>query len=110
MSDSVAVKRALSRLATGTDTDRVVIESAAAGIDDFERAAAFLDGVGLSQLALAVERQRRVGEAGYVASGEHALCVFRQYRSAATSPDESLRHIHSGRTTDIRSDVESPNR
>lgn len=116
MADSAAVKSALSRLATGANTDRVVIESAATGVGDLDRAATFLDGVGLSQLALAVERQRRVGETGSVAKGEHALRVFHRYRAAAT--DE---HIHSfGRTaasgggsehaTDLGSDVEQPNK
>ena len=108
--DSTAVKRALSRLATGADTDRVVIENAAAGIDDLDRAAAFLDGVGLSQLALAVERQRRAGEPADVARGEHALCVFRRYRTAATSADELPDHFHSDRTTALGTDVKSPNR
>jgi hypothetical protein len=122
MADSAAVKRALSRLATDTNTDRVVIENAAAGIDDLDRAATFLDGIGLSQLALAVERQRRVGETGDVAKGEHALCVFRRYRAVATTTDELAHSFRFRRTPEsgasgreisqptLASDVEQPNR
>ena len=120
MVDSAAVKSALSRLATGTNTDRVVIESAATGVDDLDRAVTFLDGVGLSQLTMAIERQRHAGEAGTVAEGEHALSVFRRYRAAAMSADELAHSFRSSHTTEsgagvkhhtiaLRSDVERPN-
>jgi hypothetical protein len=84
MAEPAAVKRALARLAAGRDGDRAVIEAADAARGDLEAAAAFRADVGLARLAVAIERQRRLGREGLVARGERARESFRRFRAAAS--------------------------
>jgi hypothetical protein len=100
--DESAVRTALSRLADPDDA--TVIARADAAVDDLEKAAAFVDSVGLDRLEAAVEatddptcRQR----------GQRALEAFRRFRAAASG--EAV-HFHCGRGTDLRRDAEESTR
>ncbi|TKX83682.1 hypothetical protein EXE43_22975, partial [Halorubrum sp. SS5] len=65
MVSTTAVKRALAALATRTDTARrpyvAVIDEADAARADLQRAAGFVDAVGLDRLAEAVDAAERAG-------------------------------------------------
>jgi hypothetical protein len=100
--DTDRVKASLRRLAD-TD-DATVIARADAAVDDLEKAAAFVDSVGLDRLEAATEatddptRRER---------GERALEAFRRFRAAASGDGV---HFHPGRGTDLRRDAEESTR
>ncbi|WP_254543700.1 hypothetical protein [Halomarina pelagica] len=70
MADPVAVKRALARLAAPTDHDRTVVERAVAAREDIERAATFVESVGLPRLRRAVARTPGEEREGFEERGE----------------------------------------
>ncbi|MES3161343.1 MAG: hypothetical protein PPP55_07200 [Halorubrum sp.] len=82
------VKRALSTLATRTDTARrpyaAVIDEAAAARDDLSRAAGFVEAVGLDRLVEAIEDARRDGHDELAERGETALDSYRRFRTVTT--------------------------
>ena len=109
------VKSSLRRLA-GSGDDRI-LERAIAALDDLETAAAFVEEVGLSELAAAIET---TDDPDLEASGRRALERFRQFRRTAVGgrsidrrePREtgSKDHFRPGRGTDLRADPEGPSR
>lgn len=92
------VKRALSALATRTDTARrpyaAVIDEADAARDDLRRAAGFVEAVGLDRLDEAIGDAERDGRADLAERGRVALESYRRFRAAAretatTTPRET---------------------
>jgi len=88
---TTAVKRALTALATRTDTARqpyvAVIEEADAARTDLRRAAGFVDAVGLDRLADAVEAAKRAGDTDAAERGRAALDAYRAFRRAAAGAE-----------------------
>ena len=80
------VKRALSALATRTDTARrpyaAVIDEADAARDDLQRAAGFVKAVGLDRLDEAIRDAERDGRADLAERGRVALESYRRFRAA----------------------------
>lgn len=87
MVSTTAVKRALSALATRTDTARhpyvAVIDEADAARSDLRRAAGFVDAVGLDRLAEAVDAANHAGDEAAAERGRDALAAYRAFRRAA---------------------------
>lgn len=87
MVSTIAVKRALSALATRTDTAThpyvAVIDEADAARTDLRRAAEFVDAVGLDQLDEAVAAADRDGDEATADRGREALAAYRRFREAA---------------------------
>lgn len=88
-----AVKRALSALATRTDTARrpyvAVIEEADAARANLRRAAGFVEAGGLDRLESAIEAADRAGDDAAVDRGREALAAYRSFRRAAAGADEA---------------------
>jgi len=86
---TTAVKRALTALATRTDTATrpylAVIDEAEAARTDLRRAAAFVDSVGLDRLSEAVAAAERDGDEGAAERGRAALADYRAFREAAAA-------------------------
>ncbi|GAA0518460.1 hypothetical protein SAMN04488066_13011 [Halorubrum aquaticum] len=86
------VKRALSALATRTDTatrpHAAVIDEADAARSDLRRAAGFVEAVGLDRLAAAVAEADRAGDAGLADRGREALEAYRRYRAVASGAEK----------------------
>lgn len=103
-----AVKRALSALATRTDTARrpytAVIEEADAARADLRRAAAFVEAGGLDRLESAVETADRAGDDAAVDRGREALAAYRSFRRAAAGKGETGETAPSDRSDDRVSD------
>lgn len=89
------VKDSLRRLAGCND--EAVIEEAVAAVDDLQAAVAFVETVGLAELARAVES---VDEASTRERGERALETFRRFRRAAVG-DDRPDHIQRGYRTNL---------
>lgn len=89
MVSTTAVKRALTALATRTDTARdpyiAVIDEADAARSDLRRAAGFVDAVGLDRLDEAIAAAERAGDSRAVERGREALTAYREFREAATA-------------------------
>lgn len=131
--DAIEAKSLLRRLA-GADSE-VVVERADAAVDDLERAAEFVESVGLAELEVAIDG---TDDEALAARGEEALAAFRRFRAAAAgdldpadgdpdAPDEGRgaaddrrdatdpsddrggagSHFHHGRGTDLRRDGEA---
>jgi len=87
-----AVKRALSALATRTDTARrpyaAVIEEADAARANLQRAAGFVEAGGLDRLESAVEAADRAGDDAAVDRGREALAAYQSFRRAAAGKGE----------------------
>ena len=94
MVSTTAVKRALAALATRTDTARrpyvAVIDEANAARTDLRRAAGFVDAVGLSRLADAVDAADRADDEGAAERGREALDAYRAFRRAADGDGEDV--------------------
>ncbi|QLD86650.1 hypothetical protein HWV23_13245 [Natronomonas halophila] len=100
--DTDRVKASLRRL-TDTD-DATVIARADAAIDDLDKAAAFVESVGLDRLEAAVEATEAPTRRE---TGERALEAFRRFRAAASGDGV---HFHRGRGTDLRGGTEESTR
>ena len=91
MVSTAAVKRALSALASRTDTATrpsvAVIDEAEAARSDLRRAAAFVDADGLDRLADAVTAAERAGDETAAERGREARSAFRRFREAAAGDD-----------------------
>lgn len=87
MVSTLAVKRALTALATRTDTATrpyvAVIDEADAARTDLRRAAGFVDSVGLERLEEAVAAAERDGDEAAADRGREALAAYREFREAA---------------------------
>ena len=87
MVSTLAVKRALTALATRTDTATrpyvAVIDEADAARTDLRRAAGFVDSVGLERLEEAVAAAERDGDETAADRGREALAAYREFREAA---------------------------
>ncbi|PAU85421.1 hypothetical protein CK500_01755 [Halorubrum salipaludis] len=87
MVSTVAVKRALSALASRTDTATrpsvAVIDEADAARADLRRAAAFVDADGLDRLDDAIAAAERDGDEAVAERGREARAAFRRFREAA---------------------------
>lgn len=87
MVSTLAVKRALTALATRTDTATrpyvAVIDEADAARTDLRRAAGFVDSVGLERLEEAVAAAERDGDEAAADRGRDALAAYREFREAA---------------------------
>lgn len=103
-----AVKRALSALATRTDTARrpyaAVIEEADAARADLRRAAGFVEADGLERLESAVEAADRAGDDAAVDRGHEALAAYRSFRRAAAGEGEAGETVPIDRDGDRGSD------
>ena len=93
-----AVKRALSALASRTDTATrpsvAVIDEADAARTDLRRAAAFVSADGLARLDEAIAAAERAGDERVAERGREARAAFRRFREAADGeavPDEHTR-------------------
>ena len=91
MVSTTAVKRALTALATRTDTATrpylAVIDEGDAARTDLRRAAAFVDSVGLDRLSEAVAAAERDGDEAAAERGRAALAAYWAFREAAASGD-----------------------
>ncbi|MGZ0748252.1 hypothetical protein [Haloparvum sp. AD34] len=87
MATTTTVKRALAALAARTDVDRgphvAVIDEAEAALGDLDRAAGFVDSVGLDRLETAIETAETAGDAAAAERGTDALDAYRAFRRAA---------------------------
>jgi len=85
---TATVKRALAALAARTDVERgpyvAVIDEAEAALDDLDRAAGFVDSVGLDRLETATETAETDGDTDAAQRGAGALDAYRTYKRAAT--------------------------
>jgi len=81
------VKRALSALATRTDTATrpytAVIDEADAAREDLHRAAGFVEAVGLDRLEEAIRDAERDGNVELADRGRAALDSYRRFRAVA---------------------------
>lgn len=110
MVSTIAVKRALSALATRTDTATrpyvAVIDEADAARTDLQRAAAFVDAVGLDRLDEAIAAADRQGDEATADRGRDALAVYRSFREAAAggepTTDPGRRREPTGTTANER--------
>jgi hypothetical protein len=86
---TIAVKRALTALATRTDTARdpyiAVIDEADAARSDLRRAAGFVDAVGIARLDEAIATAERAGDGRAAERGREALVAYREFREVATT-------------------------
>jgi len=84
---TTAVKRALTALATRTDTATrpyvAVIDEADAARTDLRRAAGFVESVGLDRLDEAVAAADDDGNETAAERGREALAAYREFREAA---------------------------
>jgi len=84
---TATVKRALAALAARTDIERepyaAVIDEAEAALADLDRAAGFVDSVGLDRLSAATDAADRAGDIDAAERGAAALDAYRRYRRAA---------------------------
>ena len=91
MVSTTAVKRALTALATRTDTATrpytAVIDEAEAARTDLRRAAGFVESVGLDRLEEAVVAAGRDGDEAAAERGRAALSTYRGFREAAAGGD-----------------------
>ncbi|MFA9517351.1 hypothetical protein ACERIT_09060 [Halopenitus sp. H-Gu1] len=82
------VRRTLKLLSTRTDTDResytAIIDEACAARDDLERAAGFLETVGIDRLEAAIEAAEMDGAIESADRGRRAARTFRSYQQAAS--------------------------
>ena len=87
MVSTTVVKHALAALATRTDTATGpyvgVIDEADAARADLNRAAGFVEAVGLERLATAVDAAAADGCHDIAARGRDALCDYRRFRTVA---------------------------
>ena len=87
MASTAAVKRALSALASRTDTatrpSGAVIDEAEAAQTDLRRAAGFVDADGLDRLDEAIAAAERAGDERAAERGREARAAFRRFREAA---------------------------
>ncbi|PHQ40002.1 hypothetical protein DJ69_03260 [Halorubrum persicum] len=94
MVSTAAVKRALSALASRTDTATrpsvAVIDEAEAARGDLRRAAAFVDADGLDRLDDAIGAAERAGDEADAERGREARAAFRRFREAAAGSDERI--------------------
>jgi len=92
MVSTAAVKRALSALATRTDTATHpsvgVIDEADAARSDLRRAAAFVDAGGRARLDEAIAAAERAGNEAAADRGREARAAFRRFREAAAGSRE----------------------
>lgn len=95
-------KAALRQLAG--DDPEAVVDRAVAAVDDLDAAAAFVEDVGVDELARAVES---TDDPAVRHRGERALSAFRRFRAAAAG-DTAGSHFHPGRDTDLRGGDEAP--
>ena len=108
MATTATVKRALAALAARTDVERgphvAVIDEAEAALGDLDRAAGFVDSVGLDRLETAVDTAETAGDAAAADRGAEALDAYRAFRQAAAGqPDpETIRAESSVKTDDRR--------
>mgnify|MGYP006955951822 CR=1 FL=1 len=88
MVSTAAVKRALSALASRTDTATHpsvgVIDEADAARSDLRRAAAFADADGRARLEEAIAAAERAGNEAAAERGREARATFRRFREVAT--------------------------
>ncbi len=88
MVSTIAVKRALTALATRTDTARgsyvAIIDEADAARADLRRAAGFVESVGLGRLDEAIGAAERAGDKEAAARGREALAAYRAFREVAS--------------------------
>ncbi|EMA61163.1 hypothetical protein [Halorubrum lipolyticum] len=86
MVSTVAVKRALSALASRTDTATrpsvAVIDEADAARSDIRRAASFVDADGLDRLDEAIAAAECAGDEAAAERGREARAAFRRFREA----------------------------
>jgi outer membrane murein-binding lipoprotein Lpp len=94
-------KAALRRLA-GADPEAVV-DRAAAAVEDLDAAVAFVEDVGVDELARAVES---TDDPAVRRRGRRALSAFRRFRAAAEG-DAARGHFHPGPGTDLRDGAET---
>ena len=87
MVSTIDVKRALTALATRTDTATrpyvAVIDEADAARTDLRRAAGFVDSVGLDRLDEAVAAAADNDDEAAAERGREALAAYREFREAA---------------------------
>ena len=87
MVSTIAVKRALTALATRTDTATrpyvAVIDEADDARADLRRAAGFAESVGLDRLDEAVTAAADNGDEAAAERGREALAAYREFREAA---------------------------
>ncbi|MFB6234105.1 MAG: hypothetical protein ABEH81_10150 [Halopenitus sp.] len=87
MATTSTVKRALAALAARTNVERgpyvAVIDEAEAALADLDRAAGFVDSVGLDRLEAAIETAESTGDAASAERGTAALEAYRTYQRAA---------------------------
>jgi hypothetical protein len=100
--DTDRVKASLRRLTDGDDA--TVIAWADAAVDDLDKAAAFVESVGLDRLEAAVEA---TDDPTHRKRGERAVEAFRRFRVAASG---DAVHFHRGRGTDLRGGAKETNR
>ncbi|WP_123619895.1 hypothetical protein [Halorubrum sp. CSM-61] len=91
MVSTTDVKRALSALATRTDTATrpsvAVIDEADDARSDLRRAAGFVDADGLDRLDEAIAAAERAGDEAAAERGRRARAAFRRFREAAAGGD-----------------------
>ncbi|KDS91617.1 hypothetical protein FK85_21865 [Halorubrum saccharovorum] len=91
MVSTAAVKRALSALASRTDTATrpavAVIDEADAARADLRRAAEFVDADGLDRLDEAIAAAEHAGNEGAAKRGREARAAFRRFREVAADSD-----------------------
>ncbi|MEA5387562.1 hypothetical protein VB779_11270 [Haloarculaceae archaeon H-GB11] len=105
MTDSSNAKRALQRLARGTDADwRHCIDLASDAVENISVGAQFLDANGRQRLECAVERAAEAGDEQRLDEGRRALTAFENYQRSAASD-----HFHRGHDTDLRGPAICPN-
>jgi len=84
---TIAVKRALTALATRADTATrpyvAIIDEADAARNDLRRAAGFVDSVGLDRLDEAVSAADSDGNEAAADRGREALASYHEFREAA---------------------------
>lgn len=107
-------KAALRRLADGDD--EAVVERAAAAVEDLDRAAAFVQAVGVQRLAAAVDATE---DPARRARGRRAMRTFQRFRRAAAGERQAAdaetdappeHHFRPAHGTDLRRDGQSPPR
>jgi len=95
MVSTTDVKRALSALATRTDTATrpavAVIDEADDARSDLRRAAGFVDADGLDRLDEAIAAAERAGDEAAAERGRRARAAFRRFREAAAGDDSGDR-------------------
>jgi len=84
---TTAVKRALTALATRTDTATrphvAIIDEADAARADLRRAAGFVDSVGLDRLDEAITAAESAGDAAAAERGSEALDAYHRFKRIA---------------------------